>query len=78
MFIQVNTSGEEEKSGVEPEKAEELARHIVNECPSLRFYGVMTIGALATSQAHGENQDFKVRFMLASDWSNNNSDSCRN
>lgn len=61
VFIQINTSGEEDKSGVEPEKAADLASHIIQECDALSLYGVMTIGALATSREHGENQDFKVR-----------------
>lgn len=64
VFIQVNTSGEESKSGVEPDNVEELAKHIKNECDALELYGLMTIGALATSQEHGENQDFKVNFPI--------------
>lgn len=44
VFVQVNTSGEETKFGVEPEKALELARHIHEQCKHLRFAGLMTIG----------------------------------
>ena len=44
--LQVNTSGEESKSGVEPgEAAVELARHIASDaCPNLKLSGLMTIG----------------------------------
>ncbi|CAF9932584.1 hypothetical protein IMSHALPRED_008932 [Imshaugia aleurites] len=61
VFVQVNTSGEEEKSGVEPEGAVELCRHVRAQCPHLRLQGVMTIGAIARSKEAkdgGENEDF--------------------
>lgn len=59
VFVQVNTSGEESKSGVEPgEQTVELCRHIREECPHLKLQGLMTIGAIARSQAGGENEDF--------------------
>ena len=46
VLIQVNTSGEESKSGVEPAdgSAVTLAKHILKECPRLRLKGFMTIG----------------------------------
>lgn len=48
VYIQVNTSGEESKSGVEPnsELIVELATFIKTKCPSLVFSGLMTIGML--------------------------------
>lgn len=46
IMIQINTSGEDSKSGVEPAQALELAQHIVKECPNLRLMGVMTIGGM--------------------------------
>ena len=61
VFVQINTSGEEEKSGVEPEGAVELCRHIREQCPHLRLQGVMTIGAIARSKEAKEgveNEDF--------------------
>lgn len=61
VFVQVNTSGEEEKSGVEPQDAADLCRHIRDSCPHLHLQGVMTIGAIARSKetAEGkENEDF--------------------
>lgn len=45
IFLQVDTSGEETKSGVEPEKVVELASHVLEECPKLSLEGLMTIGA---------------------------------
>ena len=44
VLVQVNTSGEESKHGVEPEEATKLAAHIVSNCPALKFAGFMTIG----------------------------------
>ena len=64
MLLQVNTSGEDAKSGLPPlslpadaaaeDEADaaplvQLARHVVAECPRLRLAGLMTIGALAES-----------------------------
>ncbi|XP_038883655.1 pyridoxal phosphate homeostasis protein [Benincasa hispida] len=46
VFIQVNTSGEESKSGVEPSGCVELAKHVSLNCPNLQFSGLMTIGML--------------------------------
>ena len=61
IFVQVNTSGEEEKSGVEPEGAANLCRHVRDQCPHLKLQGVMTIGAIARSKEAkdgAENEDF--------------------
>lgn len=44
VYIQVNTSGEETKSGVTPEEALSLAKFIITDCPLLRLTGLMTIG----------------------------------
>ncbi|KAF8525921.1 hypothetical protein BU17DRAFT_83426 [Hysterangium stoloniferum] len=65
VFIQVNTSGEDAKSGLaplhmsdltanpssrsEPDSVAFVARYILTFCPSLRLTGLMTIGALANS-----------------------------
>ncbi|ORY74136.1 alanine racemase family protein [Protomyces lactucae-debilis] len=59
IYVQVNTSGESEKSGVEPGDAVlELVRHITT-LEHLQFAGLMTIGSLANSTQHeGENADF--------------------
>ncbi|XP_073124347.1 uncharacterized protein [Henckelia pumila] len=44
VLVQVNTSGEESKSGVEPASCVELAKHVSLNCPNLEFCGFMTIG----------------------------------
>ena len=62
VLVQVNTSGEESKSGVESDDAGELCKHIRDQCPHLQLAGLMTIGAIARSQeastAEGVNEDF--------------------
>jgi len=45
VLIQVDTSGEDTKSGVTAEEAVAMAQHILANCPALQFAGVMTIGA---------------------------------
>ena len=46
VLLQINTSGEESKNGINPDEASivDLASHIVSTCPFLRVKGVMTIG----------------------------------
>ncbi|XP_058101261.1 uncharacterized protein LOC131245676 [Magnolia sinica] len=44
VLVQVNTSGEASKSGVDPTDCLELAKHVKLGCPNLRFSGLMTIG----------------------------------
>ena len=61
VFVQVNTSGEESKSGCEPQHTAALCKHIREACPHLKLQGMMTIGAIARSQAttaEAENEDF--------------------
>jgi len=61
--VQINTSGEESKSGVEPDAAAELCKHVRDNCPHLRLSGLMTIGAIARSKAttsETENEDFEA------------------
>ncbi|KAJ5966411.1 hypothetical protein N7481_013125 [Penicillium waksmanii] len=61
IYVQVNTSGEENKSGIAPEQAPALARYIREKCLQLKLQGVMTIGAIARSRAttaENENEDF--------------------
>jgi pyridoxal phosphate enzyme (YggS family) len=63
VLVQINTSGETEKSGVEPgAPALELCKHIRDSCPHLQLGGLMTIGAIARSKAttkETENEDFE-------------------
>ena len=63
VFVQVNTSGEDSKSGLAPSSTEllELCKCIRESCPHLQLQGFMTIGAIARSQAstpETENEDF--------------------
>ncbi|KIX93934.1 uncharacterized protein Z520_10271 [Fonsecaea multimorphosa CBS 102226] len=85
IFIQVNTSGEESKSGLDPDSPEllSLARLIRDDgrCPNLHLQGLMTIGAIARSKAttpETENEDFitlrSTRDKLAADLGLQNKD----
>lgn len=62
VLVQVNTSGEESKSGVELSEAVELCKHVREKCAHLQLAGLMTIGAIARSQEasgpDGVNEDF--------------------
>lgn len=62
VHVQVNTSGEEAKSGCAPgAETVALCREILETCPSLHLIGLMTIGAIARSKAttaETENEDF--------------------
>ncbi|KAK6543359.1 hypothetical protein TWF694_000108 [Orbilia ellipsospora] len=63
VYVQVNTSGEDSKSGLEPSSDElwDTVSTIRKECSKLKFKGLMTIGAIARSQAAKEgeeNEDF--------------------
>ena len=61
VYVQVNTSGEENKAGIEPAAAAGLCSFIREKCPRLKLQGVMTIGAIARSRdttAENENEDF--------------------
>ncbi|TYI85280.1 hypothetical protein E1A91_D05G429600v1 [Gossypium mustelinum] len=44
IFVQVNTSGEPSKSGIDPSGCVRLAEHVKSHCPLLEFSGLMTIG----------------------------------
>lgn len=58
-MIQVNTSGEERKSGILPEQCADFAQHIVEKCPKLILRGVMTIGKPEHDYLCGPNPDFE-------------------
>eukprot|EP00894_Picocystis_sp_ML_P004440 jgi/Pico_ML_1/54957/g90.t1 len=44
VFLQINTSEEVSKHGVDPDACVALAQHVVDSCPHLRLAGLMTIG----------------------------------
>lgn len=58
ILLQVNTSGENSKSGIEPERLFELAKDIAK-LPNLTVKGLMTIGRLGTNPEDCR-QDFKL------------------
>jgi pyridoxal phosphate enzyme (YggS family) len=71
VLLQVNTSGEEAKSGLNPLNSGsdvtssplvQLAKHIIDDCPRLRLQGLMTIGSLEASLASdvSPNHDFET------------------
>merc|ERR1711874_566794 len=63
VFVQVNTSGEQNKNGLEPDSVLETVQHIRQKCPKLKFSGLMTIGNLGNSLSHSEdrpNPDFET------------------
>lgn len=68
VYLQVNTSGEDAKSGLAPLSAESgldaelaaLAVYVRDACSSLEVAGLMTIGSWEASHAEGENPDFKT------------------
>lgn len=71
VYIQVNTSGENQKSGLsEFAEIEQLAHHVRKNCPNLVLKGLMTIGSLAESKSSTVNHDFSklasIRQQLAS------------
>ncbi|GBP05769.1 Pyridoxal phosphate homeostasis protein [Eumeta japonica] len=62
VMVQINTSGEDAKSGVDPEQATQLVEHILNNCPNLEFIGLMTIGQYGYDISQGPNPDFMKLF----------------
>ncbi|KAK6210871.1 hypothetical protein LQW54_005746 [Pestalotiopsis sp. IQ-011] len=62
IHVQVNTSGEESKSGCSPgADTVALCKLVLDECPHLNLLGLMTIGAIARSKEttpENENEDF--------------------
>ena len=46
VLVQVNTSGEASKSGITKEEVPSLVSFIQEDCPLLRFAGLMAMGAL--------------------------------
>lgn len=64
IHVQVNTSGEEAKSGCKPgADTVSLCREIAQNLPRLNLLGLMTIGAIARSRAttaENENEDFEA------------------
>uniref|UniRef100_A0A671RW48 Pyridoxal phosphate homeostasis protein n=2 Tax=Sinocyclocheilus anshuiensis TaxID=1608454 RepID=A0A671RW48_9TELE len=60
IMVQINTSGEESKHGLPPEETVNVVKHIVSQCSSLDFAGVMTIGRYGYDLSEGPNPDFQM------------------
>lgn len=67
VYLQINTSGEDSKSGLPPltpsstrsDPAAELALHVLDSCANLRLQGLMTIGSWEASHDPSKpNPDF--------------------
>ncbi|CAF1376097.1 unnamed protein product [Adineta steineri] len=59
ILIQINTSNEKQKYGIEPKQFLSLYEYIRNNCPLLMCQGLMTIGSLNNVQSEND-QDFQV------------------
>ncbi len=80
IFVQVNTSGEEQKSGIDPGKPlQELVEYIIDKCSeTLQFKGLMTIGSVQESlSSEQKNKDFETLIQCRKDLMNNSS-FCKN
>lgn len=58
VLIQVNTSGEENKSGVDPKEVSDLYDFMNQKCTALETVGLMTIGEFGYDYSKGPNPDF--------------------
>lgn len=47
ILLQVNVSGEESKSGLEPQLLPQTVEHVLENCPALRLCGFMTMAPLS-------------------------------
>ncbi|TFK08178.1 nitrogen permease regulator 3-like protein [Platysternon megacephalum] len=67
IMVQVKTSGEDSKHGLPPGEIVGTVEHIIKECPSLEFVGLMTIGSFGHDVSKGPNPDFQVLISLRQD-----------
>uniref|UniRef100_A0A8C0GCF9 Pyridoxal phosphate homeostasis protein n=1 Tax=Chelonoidis abingdonii TaxID=106734 RepID=A0A8C0GCF9_CHEAB len=67
IMVQVKTSGEESKHGLPPGEIVGTVEHVIKECPSLEFVGLMTIGSFGHDLSKGPNPDFQVLISLRQD-----------
>ncbi|KAI8992618.1 YggS family pyridoxal phosphate enzyme [Pilobolus umbonatus] len=58
VYVQVNTSEEDAKSGVDMSSVVDVCRHIIDKCPGLNLHGLMTIGMFGRDPSL-PNPDFK-------------------
>uniref|UniRef100_K7FYQ0 Pyridoxal phosphate homeostasis protein n=1 Tax=Pelodiscus sinensis TaxID=13735 RepID=K7FYQ0_PELSI len=64
IMVQVNTSGEDSKHGLPPAETVGTVEHIIKQCPSLEFVGLMTIGSFGHDLSKGPNPDFQMLISL--------------
>ncbi|KAJ8917816.1 hypothetical protein NQ315_010725 [Exocentrus adspersus] len=80
IMIQVNTSGEDEKNGIDPSEVCGLTEYVLKECGNLLLDGLMTIGRFGYNPEDGPNPDFlclkrcrdEICQNLGLDWKNIN------
>ncbi|KAL0109922.1 hypothetical protein PUN28_013517 [Cardiocondyla obscurior] len=58
VMVQVNTSQEQEKHGCDIAQVSNLVKYVIQDCPNLKFIGLMTIGKYGYDIANGPNPDF--------------------
>nr|XP_049705149.1 pyridoxal phosphate homeostasis protein [Helicoverpa armigera] len=58
VFVQINTSAEEAKNGIEPSETTKVVEHVLKNCPNLDFKGLMTIGMYDRYDNETANPDF--------------------
>ncbi|CAH0401597.1 unnamed protein product [Chilo suppressalis] len=58
VMVQINTSAEEAKNGIEPAQSTKLVEHVLKSCLNLEFIGLMTIGQYDYDTSKGPNPDF--------------------
>lgn len=58
VLVQINTSSEGEKNGVEPSEVTKLYGFIMENCKNLEVSGIMTIGKFGHDYSTGPNLDF--------------------
>lgn len=64
VLVQVNTSGEDAKNGVDPEKAVEVVEFINDKCIALMCEGLMTIGEFGYDYSKGPNPGERVNLLI--------------
>ncbi|XP_022827292.1 pyridoxal phosphate homeostasis protein-like [Spodoptera litura] len=58
VMVQINTSAEEAKNGIEPSETTKVVEYVLKNCPNLDFKGLMTIGQYDYDVSQGPNPDF--------------------
>ena len=67
VMIQVNTSGEDQKSGCQPNDTSDIVKHVLSSCNKLDFAGLMTIGVYGEGAEECFEVLVKCREQVAND-----------